>query len=247
MDFTTPFGVIVTIREQNGADDDVLSNAADATNLVNLNKFLSGIILSYDGKALTPEDILEVPLLDKYCILFNSRIHSLGADLDFTYNWGPPIGEVAYKEDLFNFIFDYSEAPTPEILLSKPNAIPFYPLLRQKKDLEYISPFSERKFLYDIITGKGEQYLLNLPLHEQTKNKELVARNLRWVSESGMITPVVDFSSFTPKELSDLRRHINAMDPVFGGQMDVPNPMNPQDVRKVPILSTPGFFFLEGV
>jgi hypothetical protein len=103
--FTVPSGNLVTIREQNGADDDILSNPVEATNLMNLSRFISGIILksTYKQGRLTVDEVHNLPVLDRYCIIINSRIFSLGEELEFTQDWGPNGGKVAYTQDLREF------------------------------------------------------------------------------------------------------------------------------------------------
>ena len=139
--FVAPSGTTFTIREQNGADDDVLSNARTAKNLMNLSYFIAGIVTETDAtpsRKLTAQDALKLPVLDRYCILLNSRIFSLGQTLDFVHDWGKENGgEVNYEQDLEEFLFDYAEIPSAEVLASKPDAIPFYPNGRTTKDLTF--------------------------------------------------------------------------------------------------------------
>ena len=71
----------VTIREQNGEDDDILSNPVDAKTFMNISKFIAGIVTDTDITAtrlLTPEDVQKMPSLDRYAIMVNSRVFSLG-------------------------------------------------------------------------------------------------------------------------------------------------------------------------
>ena len=121
--FIVPSGAEYEIREQNGEDEGVLSNQADAQKLMNITKFLAGIIVhsSVTGGACSVKQVLEIPLLDRYAIIFQSRIFSLGNTLEFEYNWGKlPNGnddKVLYEQDLNEFLFsDYSKVPTEEEL-----------------------------------------------------------------------------------------------------------------------------------
>ena len=43
--FTAPSGYEYTIREQNGADDDILSNPSEASTLINISRFIAGIVI----------------------------------------------------------------------------------------------------------------------------------------------------------------------------------------------------------
>ena len=96
--FKLPSGYEVTIREQNGEDDDILSNPVDAKTFMNISKFIAGIVTDTDITAtrlLTPEDVQKMPSLDRYAIMVNSRVFSLGEILDFRYAWdGPADGQV---------------------------------------------------------------------------------------------------------------------------------------------------------
>ena len=46
--FVAPSGKYCTIREQNGEDEEILSNEADAKNLMNITKFIAGIVTETD-------------------------------------------------------------------------------------------------------------------------------------------------------------------------------------------------------
>ena len=101
--FVTPSGHLVSIREQNGADDDILSNPVEASNLMNLSRFISAIVVEadyYENGKLTVEQAHNLPVLDRYAILFNSRIFSLGEILDFDYDWKENGGKASYEQDL---------------------------------------------------------------------------------------------------------------------------------------------------
>lgn len=74
--FTAPSGRLFEIREQNGEDEEIITNPVDSKNLMNLTKYISAIIVKTNATKsgrLTIEDALKLPLLDRYCILFNSR------------------------------------------------------------------------------------------------------------------------------------------------------------------------------
>ena len=43
--FTGPSGFEYEIREQNGADEDILSNLSDMKTLMNLTKFIAAIVI----------------------------------------------------------------------------------------------------------------------------------------------------------------------------------------------------------
>lgn len=119
-EFITPSGYKFSIREQNGADEDILSNPMDVRNLMNLTKFIQAIVVDTDftpNRRLTVEDADRIPLNDRYCILFQSRIFSLGDEVEFEYDWGQEGGVQTYGQSLSEMLFDnYGEFPTEKEL-----------------------------------------------------------------------------------------------------------------------------------
>ena len=107
-EFTAPSGFKYSIREQNGADEDILSNPMDSKNLMNLTKFIQAIVVDTDftpNRRLTVEDADRIPLNDRYHIIFMSRIFSLGEEVEFEYNWGQNGGSVTYGQSLREMVF----------------------------------------------------------------------------------------------------------------------------------------------
>ena len=104
-------------------------------------KFIAAIVIrttaTPNGK-LTVDDALNLPVNDRYAIIFNSRIFSLGEEVEFEYDWGKENGgKITYGQDLHEFLFDYGTTPTVEDLNQKPDAIPYYPEGVRLVDHEY--------------------------------------------------------------------------------------------------------------
>ena len=247
--FKVPSGYEYTIREQNGADDDILSNPSEAASLKNLARFVAGIVVKTDftksGKLTTDEAYSQVPMLDICCILFKSRIHSLGKEIDFEYDWGKKAGgKVGYSQDLTEYLHDYGpDGFSEEALREKPDAIPYYPNGAYTKDLE-IKTSTGKTLLFDLNTLKSEAYKINLPVEKQTKNQGLIARNLRLRTETSDDV-VKDFKSFTPKEMQEIRSQVSLRDPEFVGEMTLQNPNDPSMEVSVNIMGLKDFFYLE--
>lgn len=244
--FVAPSGCTYTIREQNGEDEEILSNRADARTLMNITKFIASIVVSTDftpSGHLLVQDALNLPLLDRYAILFQSRIFSLGETVTFDYEWAKD-NKVTYEQDLREFLFDdYSKEPTEEELEAKPDAIPYYPNIssRQIKDNE-LKLSSGKVVLWDYLDGNGEVYSINLPENKQTRNTDLLARNLRLMVD-GKPEKVSNFKLFSVKDMAEMRAGIISQDPVFGGLTEIENPAT-GEVTKYPILAAPTFFYL---
>lgn len=243
LEFVTPSGHTVVIREQNGADDDILSNPVEASNLMNLSRFIAAIVVKSDynetGK-LTVDQAHSLPVLDRYAILFNSRIFSIGETLDFDYDWKENGGKATYEQDLREFIFDYSKTPTEEELEAKPNAIPFYPEGRKITDFE-ITTRSGKQLLFDLLTAKGEAWAANLPMEKQTRNVGLMARNLR-LKVGDKYEAVSNFQMFSVKDMIDIRSEVNAYDPMFMGTTEIENPTT-HEKAEVSVVAMSGFFY----
>lgn len=241
-EFIAPSGNSYEIREQNGDDDDVISNPSRAKTLHNLSDFISAIVVSNSrtGGRLTPDQAHALPCNDRYAILFNSRIFSVGQTIDFNVNWLPEDGgEKLYEQDLQDFLFDYSSVPTEEILNSKPDAIPFYPVPGQEKDIQ-VDLTSGKTVLFDLLTGNGETFLINLP--DKTKNSELKARNLQLVV-MGKPEKVETFKLFSVTDMKEIRARVAEMDPMFNGSTEVENPAKPGQKTFINIIAIPGFFY----
>ena len=241
--FIAPSGSSYTIREQNGNDDDIISNAVEAENLMNISRFIAAIVESTDimgtPRKLTAQEAHNLPSLDRYCILMQSRIFSYGSELEFTEEWGDK-QEVEYTQDLHTYLFDYGEDPTEEGLNEKPFAIPYYPNGKKVKDLTFATR-SGKDLKLDLMNGAGEAFVVNLPLEKQTKNSTILARNLQLMVD-GKWETVQNFSLFSTKDMSDIRKFINENDPVFEGFTELVNPLTKQVKRRY-LLTINSFFY----
>lgn len=245
--FVTPTGFEYTIREQNGNDEDILSNPRDMVDLTNLSKFIAAIVVKTNFTAngkLTLEDVLNMPLNDRYCILIQSRIFSLGEILEFSYEWKNPVtgktNKVEYEQDLNEFLFDYSQEPTEEELDSKPDAIPYYPL-RSQVTFEHTLA-SGKNIMFNLLTVGGEKQIFKLPLDKQTRNSLLTARNLQ-LEVDGKWERVESFHLFSVKDMVEIRKLVATYDPQFKAETDIVNP-NTGETLRYNIMTAPTFFFL---
>lgn len=251
--FTAPSGFSYTIREQNGEDEDILSNPQDARDLTNLIKFIVAIVVDTNyttsGK-LSLETARTMPLLDKYCILLHNRIFSLGNTIEFEHTFEDG-STYSFEQDLNELIFeDYTESPSNEELEAKPFAIPYYPHIpifssgtpdhSNLKDLSLILE-SGKELLFDLMDSNAERFLLKLPNEKRTRNSEFIARNLR-LNVNGKYDKVTNFRLFSVREMKELRKKISESDPIFSGNIILENPNNPQDKEPYNILGNPDFF-----
>jgi len=244
-DFTLPSGKSVTIREQNGDDDDLISNAHYAKNGSHLNHFISAIVISTDitpTKRLTPEDVMKMKVRDKYAILIKSRCFSIGKEVQFEYDWGSDNGgKVLYTEDLEQYIFDYANPEYPEIGHEDYFEYRIRPYLDGDASIRELELSSGKKVRYEYLNGVSEKYLLELPTIKMTKNAELKARNIHQESNGEWIK-VQSFKFFNSTDMRELRDDVKMYDPDTTLISELENPKN-EAIEFFPIILAPDFFF----
>lgn len=246
--FKAPSGFTYSIREQNGEDEDILSNPREMRTLTHLARFIAAITVDTDftsSHKLTLNDALALPLLDRACILLQSRIFSIGETLEFSYTWELPDGSTKhceYEEDLTKYLFDdYSVVPSEEEMEAKPDAVPFYPDPAIIEGKEFTLA-SGKKVWWQAATNKSEQILFNMPEDKRTRNAELIARNLM-LEVNGQLERVTNFSMFSVRDMAEIHKLVKTYDPYFMGLTEVENPITKEKIQ-YPVISAPGFFFL---
>lgn len=232
----------VDIREQNGQDDDILSNPVKSQTLSNFSEFISKVVvktnLTPNGK-LTEAQAHALPCNIRYAILIASRIFSLGENMEFSYNWGDQI--VQYEQDLNELLFDdYHKSPTEEELLSKPFAVPYYPNGSQKEFSLYLASGKEVK--YSLMNTEGEGLMMNAPI--KTKNLEIKARNL-CLKVNGNWEKVENFAMFSVRDMVEIRKSMAENDPIYLGIIELEHPIT-QQKGSFSIMGTPDFFYMGG-
>lgn len=239
-----PSGNLVIIREQNGEDDALLSNVSMTKNFEALNSFIVAVTvhLSCSKNPEKPpliEEIMRLPLNDKYFILIASRIFSLGPKLIFEYPWDQDNPPAKYEEDLNQYIWDYTK-PFPE-----PGMPGYFP--------ERIRPYtgasfvelklsSGKEFKYNFLDSYGEKYLLKLPQTDKHINQQILARDPQ-LKIDGVYQKVTSFAKFSSKDMAEIRKSISEMDPEFNGLTTLENPYQAGEVEKLSIIQIPDFFF----
>ena len=252
--FTTPSGHTITVREQNGEDEEILSNSNDAKNLDNINKYIASVIIDndyQDKKRLSLDQVRKLPALDRWAIMINSRINSLGNILVFNHKWvreDESVEELEYSQDIDEFLFDYSETPSKEELLKKPNAIPYYPNPEMMIDIPLIDiPFNigDSEFLFDRLTGETEVELLKATLDHPNINEGLKARNLR-LKVNGNYEKVTSFSMFPSRIMGQIREKVYSMDPSWNAEFEIIDPKTNQTAKEY-LMVIPSFFYLGAI
>lgn len=253
MRFTLPSGYYVVIREMNGEDDDILSNKFDQQNLEHHTNFLSTIIvdtnlpMNQNGK-ITKEAALEILLNDKYAILFYCRIFSIDPIIKFPYNWLESENKtvkIDYEDDLRDYVWDFS----------KP-----YPKEGEKEYNPYmVKPYAEKpyeKITYKLASGKEvkmgllntkSERVLAKSIIEQTysRPKDLISRELE-VKVDGQWMLVENFAMFSKKDMTELYKLTELIDPTFLGISELLNEKT-GEIIKINLITLTDFFFPEEI
>lgn len=249
IDLLLPSGLTVTIREQNGNDDDVLSSQSkDDLDSNGINRFVAGIIMKNDfpfaktqGK-ITDKEVLKMPLRDKYFIVVSSRVFSLGNLLKFEWDWQNGELPIAYEDDLSLYLWDYKkEFPKEGEDNYFKERIKPYTNVSNDNPVREFTLTSGKTIRYKLLNGESENFLLKLPLEKRTVNAGLKARKLQLFVEDDWLD-VVNFSSFNPREMAEIRRDIEQYDSQFDGITTIENP-NTGQTLDIPLMNIPDFFF----
>lgn len=258
-----PSGSWVIIREQNGDDDGILSNPSLQKDASSINLFVAGIIV-YSPKSTTPtglltlEDVLDMPIRDKYITMIKSRIFSMGNTLEFKYAWKDAEGvSDNYEEDLDRYIWDYTVAfpgessdenydvervapykiiPTDGFIYGTTDG-KVYPT---SFDPTKVTP-GLRAIRMKLLNGHSEKVLLGMGENGQNINTKLLARGLE-LYVAGSWIPVVSFKVFKSPEMAAIRKIVREYDMEFDGNTIIEN-VRTNDAIQIPLMSIPTFFF----
>ena len=241
--FKTPSGDYITVREQNGNDDDIISNSGKTKDGSAFNEFIAGIVVKSeraDGpiKAI---DVLDMPLRDKYSILIQSRIFSLGENLTFTFDWGDAIkkDECIYEDDLSKFVWDYDKPfPVEGDKDYFSERIPPYEGDSTYFELELSSGHILR---LDFLNGNSEKYMLKVSESEQSANVVLKARRISLKTEAGFHR-VETFTMFSARDMSEIRSGVKRFDSEITLDIDVEHPTSKM-TEILSLIQIPDFFF----
>lgn len=212
-----PSGFNITIREQNGDDDDIISQITASKDGTAIPKFLAGIIIESENKPskkLTYLDILDWKIKDIYYALLVSRIHSLDNLIDFEYECINSNCKriTRYEEDLDQFTQDFT-LPAPTI--DEPGYFKYRvtPYENGAESIGTLKLESGKEVEYTLLTGKGENLIINLEEDKLTKNQELISRYLRVRENPGdPFQTVGKFDIFSAKEMRAIRSEITKND-----------------------------------
>lgn len=243
-ELTLPSGHKMTIREQNGEDDAILSNRLLSATGKNFDAFISQITLETDltqSRKLTLDDIDMMPSLDFGYAIFASRVFSLGEEIKYSYKWYKDKPPINYIENLSQFVPDFLK-PQPQ--LGEPGyfvmACPMYPN-GKTKEINFTTS-RNKNVRYNILTRGGEKKLLEFSPDKQNINTKLILREFKLEVNKDQWVKVTNFQEFSPKEMREIRADVSKNDPDWAALSDIENPET-GEIRSVDMLGLPDFFF----
>jgi hypothetical protein len=222
-----PDGRIVTMRETNGNDDEILSKLGDAGTGESVYRFLADIIEEDSELKRKPmaRDIEEYPVNTKYFLLMAQRLINKGDTMEV--NKHPCINTRCFEDKAGtrrtknDFVINLREDHYNEFDVSKKGYDPEAdgknkPKLYPKgldKSIEFVSS-SGKKFKFDICTGVHEKEQLAESADAQSQNSKLRLRKLQiWNNDQWQL--VTNFHWIRSKEMDEIRAYIDKYDTLF--------------------------------
>lgn len=242
---TLASGRVISLRESNGEDEGVLSNYGDSESGRNIPGYLARVIVDEkDGwrNPYTTADIMLWGINDKYHAMLISRIHSLGSEMRFKWEFDDDRDKFpTLVEDLSLYDWDFSKGAPPKE--GEPGffyeRIKPYPMGMQEKIELMLS--SKKQVRYTILNSIGEKKALDKDQASLNRNDMFLLRNLEWRNEQDMWQPIENFNIFSSREMAEMRRDVEKNDPTFTMRMELKSPLG--KLSYIPIIKVSDFFF----
>jgi len=247
-----PSGRRFILREQNGDDDDILSNPSTGADGSNIDYYIAGIVVKeiINDKEVTfsLEQAKSLLKKDMIAIIFESRIHNLGNILKFKFDFGddPVVGKgiIGYEEELSQYLHDYTK-PFP--LTEEDEGyfkfkIPPYPESAYGKF--EMTTDSGKRVRINLMNREGMKFILGTKDEETTKNTELKARNLELFTENNWLK-VENFSPFSPRDMVNIIAWVKEIDPDYNAITEIAHPVTKYKLNYTLTNSTDFFYPVE--
>ncbi len=217
--FTLPSGFLVTIRELNGEDEDLISKMGKSM-LASMDELIAGVVIG--PKVYTPKDVSRWKTIDRYYLLLELRVLSHGSEMDFkvqlTDESGKPTREVEFKEDLSKYMADLSKELPEKTFEYRIDKHP-----GGEKASRQLTLSSGKEVRYLFANGESEVAGVKIGPENISRNDVFKLRKLEYrIGEEWL--PVENFSQFTPRDTRELRKDIEEMDVEFGLITEITNP-----------------------
>ena len=218
----------ITIRESNGADDELISTIADVATGDNINKFLASVIIMDEdlGRAPTVPETQDYKDADRWATIFHQRILTRGNELVFSYVCSSK--NCRHKFEL-----------TEDLSLLE-SSIPSYP--NKKATQVEILISSGKRFIFDILTEKHIKKQLGVNVNGENKNLPLTIRNIRQLDGLNSDKNLIYFGAYSSREMSEIRAAIKKAEAEFNPRVEIKCPNCGSDESQL-LFSIPDFFW----
>lgn len=255
--FALPSGRVVTTREPNGDDEEILSKKSLTASGDNILIYMASIIVedSIDGKNPTKDKIAAWKTRDKYYFLLMQRILTYGHDLIFKY---------AFQNDDTNTMVEIQEDlrifTLPDYIWKEQKADPnnedqmMEVVVDVKRHASACKSYIDEnasmvEFEIDGLKFRFKHLDTNLEsvalasTEEVTKNSKLRDRHLE-VLENNLWRPVTYFKQFSSKQVAQMRKKVLELDAEFSPQFIIASTNgNYKDI--IDVFTVPTFYYPE--
>jgi hypothetical protein len=251
-----PSGFSITIREQHGGDEELLSTPSAVEDGSYIPNYLSAVIIgsSLESKSsFSPQEIMDWKVNDKYYALLEARIFNLGDNLRFKYTFqkSQPKIPLPFVQDLREYTWDLSK---PETLPQpgeideaepwksyNPKRIKMY--LLGNADGRALKLNSGKEVRYRFLNTHGEQLMAKKNRESINSNDIFRVRFLEWKNPhaGNEWFPIENFNVLSSRDLQEIRKDILLTDEGFDLIVDVIHPETGES-DEAPIIYIPDFF-----
>lgn len=241
-----PSGKTITIREQNGDDDTIISRLKNANDGTSIPSFVAAITMEDENKKKpTIQDVMKWKVNDIYVTVLKSRLFSLGKIVDFTLTCPKENckKESSYEEDLSKYDWDYTK-PFPEIGSEDYNKYRCKPYANGQELERVLTLSSGKEIKYKCRTGESETLILEMPEDSISKNTELTIRKLQLKAPEGKYLTLSSFTLLSARDMKEIRKDIADNDPVFEFASEcICTNHKCKNALTISVLTQPNFFF----
>lgn len=224
--FLSPDAKLITIREINGEDEDILTRQGNMKDGTALIKFLAGIILEISGEKgpITEFTVSKLKSRTLYYTLFKARVHSHGWKATFKHTFQGDTEPIGFEEDLKVYDWDFGNGAPPR--LGEPGyddrIIQPYPEVGN----DYMEGITSSKieFRMKYLTGEAEKSVLGRDPDTLAINEKLRIREFEVKMPNGHWQLIENFAPFSVRDMKEFRKMVDTYDGPFDAIVTLVHP-----------------------
>lgn len=255
LEFILPSGATAIISEHSAVHDDILTKGsttrADYSTLVkNLNNYIVSLLQNNpynpeSKKKITLDEVKKLRLNDKYYIVFKSRLHSIGSELDIEHIFNGDEDKVKHEFEINLEEYDRDLSLSHEELAQ----------LRDEEELcieRYKEGYEKTFFEVQLSSGKtvqlnyhtaeGELYVLEkMKRNEIVASTEILARRPK-IKQDDEYLEIKNLNVFSKKDTIELKKAIKDNDLQWPFSIGLVDPAT-EKTEYLPLITVKDFFF----